>query len=588
MKSARVAATATAVGTLVLLGLTAPNPAAAVDGGELELTTEKIVIFKDGYGLFIKKATATADASGRVFTETVPDGAILGSFWATAEKYPIKSMQAGWHEEVETRAKTTACITILELLRANKSKTLTLHLGKDTEVTGTLVEVLDLPPEKPKTPRLHSGVSTLPQSIGETTRELVPRGGQLVVIDVPKTGRRVLQISTVREITGDKLVTTMERKEEVTKRSKRLTMDLGKKAAGKKVELHILYFAEGVRWIPTYRVDISKSGKAHLWLQGEILNEAEDFTDTALDLVVGVPSFRFKSVISPLSLETTMRRALVQAAPGLMGSQFSNGLFRNDRMGEVRNEYAGAAVGSSALDLAPELKTSAKQDLFVYTTSQLSLKKGQRASVALWDSRVPARDLYTLDVKVLRNYDGTRYASRGPTRGSPLETVKNEVWHQLELSDTTKVPWTTGAALLLDGSLPLGQDLLTYTPPGGRVLLPITVAIDVRGTYREKELGRQANVLRWNDRSYSRVKKKGTIRITNFRKEKSTVRVRASVGGKADSASNGGKIRVNNHRASDWRSSPGSVNNHSDIEWEVTLEAGQTKEVSYTVSYYVR
>ena len=58
-----------------------------------------------------------------------------------------------------------------------------------------------------------------------------------------------------------------------------------------------MYFRPGIRWIPTYRIDLrQKDGKnmAQVSLQAEILNEAEDLHDVPLDIVVGVPNFRFK------------------------------------------------------------------------------------------------------------------------------------------------------------------------------------------------------------------------------------------------------------------------------------------------------
>jgi len=43
-----------------------------------------------------------------------------------------------------------------------------------------------------------------------------------------------------------------------------------------------------------------------------------DIRVAALDLVVGVPNFRFKDVVSPLTLERVMRQALQETAPTLM------------------------------------------------------------------------------------------------------------------------------------------------------------------------------------------------------------------------------------------------------------------------------
>ena len=55
----------------------------------------------------------------------------------------------------------------------------------------------------------------------------------------------------------------------------------------------------GTSAIPTYRVSGELKDKADLALQGEVLNEIEDIDKAALDLVVGVPNFRFKDTAFP-------------------------------------------------------------------------------------------------------------------------------------------------------------------------------------------------------------------------------------------------------------------------------------------------
>ena len=56
--------------------------AAVADENELKLKTEKVIVFKDGYCLIVKRGTAIADKNGDVYTAEVPDSAVLGSFWA--------------------------------------------------------------------------------------------------------------------------------------------------------------------------------------------------------------------------------------------------------------------------------------------------------------------------------------------------------------------------------------------------------------------------------------------------------------------------------------------------------------------------
>ena len=69
---------------------------------ELALSTERVIVFKDGYCLVVKQGVARTDESGQVYTEKVPDAAILGSFWAVPEAGGMKSMIAGWIETETT------------------------------------------------------------------------------------------------------------------------------------------------------------------------------------------------------------------------------------------------------------------------------------------------------------------------------------------------------------------------------------------------------------------------------------------------------------------------------------------------------
>src|SRR5690606_25827555 len=100
---------------------------------------------------------------------------------------------------------------------------------------------------------------------------------------------------------------------------------------------------------------------------------------------------------------------------------------------------------------------------------------------------------------------------------SPLALAKNEVWHQVVLTNKTDQPWTTGAAMLLEDGVPLGQELLTYTSRGAETRVPITVAVDVRGNYSEEETGREQDALTWGRNRYTRVTKQATLELHNHK-----------------------------------------------------------------------
>jgi hypothetical protein len=142
--------------------------------------------------------------------------------------------------------------------------------------------------------------------------------------------------------------------------------------------------------------------------------------------------------------------------------------------------------------------------------------------------------------------------------------------------------------MLLRAFLPLGQELLTYTPRGGRTILPITVAVDVRGTHDEEEIGREAKALRWGGYDWAHVRKQGTVTVTNYRDEPADMLISVSTGGKVESASDDGTIKINATRVEDWYGGHAAINNHSDVAWSLTLEPGETRTVSYVVGYFVR
>ena len=291
-------------------------------------------------------------------------------------------------------------------------------------------------------------------------------------------------------------------------------------------------------------------------------------------------------------LEAALRNALVEAAPALMAqNSLSNASF-GSRAGErVRADSGG-------MDMAPELATESAQDLFVYSLPALRLPKGGRAAMPLWQTDVPLGHLYTLDLDLARDGSGgapyvrsTRERGRGRREtSSPLELAQLSVWHQLELTNTSSWPWTTGAAITMKGLLPVGQDMLTYTPRGGTTLLPLTLAVDMRANVQEEELSREPDQVVWQGNRYMRLVKRCTVQVSSFRDAVSATRVRVSLGGRVLEVSDGGTKRINDFRPEDWTRSQSSygVNNHSDVEWRIDLKPGDVKELTLTYELYVR
>ena len=301
-----------------------------------------------------------------------------------------------------------------------------------------------------------------------------------------------------------------------------------------------------------------------------------------VDIVVGVPNFRFRGTPSPLVLEATLRNALAQAAPVIMGQGMGNNSFSNSiysqRTAEFRRDAAQAndAADGGIVNLPGELTATGTQDLFVYKLAKITLARGERAAVSIFNAETPYRDIYTWDVHVNRHDIEASPSGAGVV--SPLTLSKNEVWHQVVLTNNTNLPWTTGAVMITQGDQPLAQELLTYTPPKDDVRVPVTIAIDARGSFEEKELGRDLKALQWEGVNYARIEKEAAVHLCNNKKNELNVEITLRVGGKVTKATEDGTIVLGAFRAEDWINYHGhpAVNNGSTVTWKAKLKPGET------------
>jgi hypothetical protein len=144
--------------------------------------------------------------------------------------------------------------------------------------------------------------------------------------------------------------------------------------------------------------------------------------------------------------------------------------------------------------------------------------------------------------------------------------------------------------MITQGNQPLSQELLTYTPPRDDVRVPVTIAIDARGSFDEKETGRDLKALQWEGYNYARIEKEATVHLCNNKKIELTVEITLRVGGKATKATDNGTIVLGAFRAEDWTNYHGhpAVNNGSTVTWKAKLKPGETIEPKVTYHFFTR
>ncbi len=554
-----------------------------VYAGGADFPITDVTVFKDGHALVLSQGTAQF-TDGWCSTRDVPVP-VLGTFWTfTSDSTSNVDMVRAGYVDVEEEQ---VCLTFDDIIRANTGKEVTVieqpASGESETYTGKLLGILKKEPDeenKGADPELSSflmlqntrGVQLIKR---ENLRSL------LISDDAPATKRS--EKKRVREIS--------------------FHVKQGENPANGEQAVGFVYLQKGIRWIPSYRIDLLENDQAKLVLQGTIINELADLENVDLRLVVGVPNFQMKDHLSPLALRET----------GLnLGSYFTEPGRREDRMRySMSNAMMSQAImpgvggmGGDAISFdpavsTPEMPDSGKRgDLFVYYRPDFSLKKGERAVVTLLEMTIPYTDLYTWDIPPVPPQEMWPQVREQQQQELAQALAQAKPMHRIHLTNEGQEPWTTGPALIFKEGTPLGQDLVTYTSVGNAVDVGVTVATDLNAKREEKEVGRET--VRFNGFEYAKILLHGKLTVKNFGCESANVRVQRNIFGMATSAESDGKIThsdalesfADNRSAYPWFtwSWPhwAGVNSISMITWSNDIPASEEAVFEYDWYYYLR
>src|ERR1019366_5559563 len=183
-----------------------------------------------------------------------------------------------------------------------------------------------------------------------------------------------------------------------------LKLDWAKAKPAKTANVGLFYLQKGVRWIPSYKVEIDGDGNAAVQLQATLLNELADLEDVSVNLVIGGPTFVFKDTIDPIALQQDLAqmsqyfRTDTGGRNGLLDSNFSNAIMAQQQMaGNI--EYRPASRPGAGSSLGPEIGEAGKnEDLFASNVQHVTLKRGERMVLPIAEFTVPYKDVFTLEL----------------------------------------------------------------------------------------------------------------------------------------------------------------------------------------------
>jgi hypothetical protein len=587
----RCCASAIALAQVLTVGASAAEKAAPLSTfGKPPI--KEITVFKDGHAFVAHEGAMPTDEHGNVIMDYLP-APVIGTFWPySAEKRAkLTSVVASTKRVLVERT----ALSVRELLEANIGAEVIIAESGTNRYAAT---ILGLPARSAE-----EQAATNPPNTGER----LPEKGNLILLQTAE-GVKALAIDRIQDVTFKQAHKPAAANEEF-RNLLTLKLDWAKAKPAKTANVGLFYLQKGVRWIPSYKVEIDGDGKAAVKLQATLLNELADLEDVSVNLVIGVPTFAFKDTMDPIALQQNLAQLSqyfqtdTDGRNSPLASNFSNAIMSQQvaRMGDYR-----AAPGPGlAAELGPEIGESGKsEDLFVFNVQHVTLKRGERLVLPIAEFTLPYKDVFTLELpfgpppEVRANLNNEQQRELARLFNAP------KVMHKIRLTNNSKYPLTAAPALIIRQGRVLAQGMMTYTSTSASVDLPITTAVDFQVKKSDVESKRTPDAMQENGNHYSRIDLAGKITITSHRTKPTELEITRYVLGAADSAEADGKVEKMNlfengdYLASgdypywwNWYGWPywwNAFNGIGRITWNLTLDPDQSKDLGYQWHYLWR
>lgn len=543
------------------------------------MPVREVTIFKDGYAFVRHEGDMPTDADGNVDMDYLPTP-VLGTFWPYSSDPNVRLVSVtSSRRRVEVDRTAT---TLKDMFRANVGADVYVYQTDGDHYSAAIV-----------------GFPTVTsEELGRTnppgTEEQLPIESDIVLLKTNE-GIRAIPFDQIQSVTFKNGRNPMAPNQEFRNMLK-LQLGWQGKLASPTAKLGLLYLQSGLKWTPAYRITLGSDGTAHVELRATIENDLVDLDDVTANLVIGVPTFKFKDTTDPIALQQQLNQPEMAAANSpRFAYAFSNAI-----QSQVAANASAEPMYESALP-APQPTVSGAEkaeDLFVFTVSHLTLHRGERAQVPVADYTVKYSTVYKLDIPI-------NLPSEVPNNNlnaDELQAIDSpHVIHAIRFENDSKFPITTAPALIVEGDKILAQGMTNYTAIGGKSDLDITNAVDVPVNIEQHETKRTPDAYRSpNGNSYTEVDQTGTVTLTNYRTDSIDLVVNRYVAGTLDSVDHDG-TKLQSAYWGDAEFFGGSVpdwwnwfnwpywwsveNGTGKATWKITLAPGETVHLGYTWHY---
>ena len=511
--------------------------ASLIASAQTALPTKRITLFKNSTAMIVKEGTANVKNDEVLLP--IPDQTLNGTFFIGSTKDNIlRSVVL----KDDTLKKKTKCETVAQFLAGNIGKHATIYYnpfspaiqGSDKTLSGMVTEY------KP----------------GNSVMKFQTDAGKIMVMPVAQVYQAEFGQDPSPSYETDSI--------------KRMVVIQPDKATAS-MQLQEVYMTKGFNWIPSYYLKIKDGKTARLEMKATLENYAEDLNDAEAEIVVGAPQMNSSGTLDPITYNYITS---VAASTGYSNVYQPRGYDKNNYyQSNAAGSYGDAGAAPPSVSSDADYSTDGEKvgDLYVYKLGKITLPNKSKGLFPIFSGNVDYKDKYEASIGDWASYASAHYLS--------AEEKTYDVFHSLELTNTTGVPLTTASVMVVNEKDQfMAQDELKYTPVGSNTFIRLSKAIDIVLKNNEEEKNREDNAKKIAKQSYSRVTLKGTINLTNYQKKDVTVCITKSVNGSVLSQSDGGKNTTGKSNK--------YMNPASEIKWEVSLGANDKKTLTYEYEVY--
>ena len=332
------------------------------------------------------------------------------------------------------------------------------------------------------------------------------------------------------------------------------TMKLEFSSEGSK-KLNLKYLQKGLTWSPVYTLRFLNKKKANLILQAELVNDAEDLVNTDINLVLGTPNFNHSTHMSDLLDFINILNPTAESIP------YENSIsIRGARSSGL--SYVAPPVTNQYND-----NTEPHHDFYIHKLNDINLKKHSRGLYKILNIEIPYKHIYECNlIKLEQNYNKFN------------KPPKNIIYHSLMIENNSNILIGEGSMMVIDGmnktDLPIAQTTLDYIAPKTEGSIRLTETYEIELVHKENTIKKSSNKINSSGHTYYEATVEGVIKIKNLKNENVELYIKNIIDGEVIMTGDGGEILFQ-------RQPTYSPNYESKIQWIVTLDPGESKEIVY-------